>query len=219
MFFSKIVKSSKKLILTQVKSFSAKDNLLNCFKQELEYEEKEYKPISAEEKKLFFNQSGFEFIESQTSARMELKKKVNGFDVSVCYHARSPMPEEENEGKEEEGPANMVDFQILINKSGSQGGFLVDAVVMDSQLNINTVHVSEDLKDYHNRYLTGRVDPDVYQGPDFSTLDDSLQHAFMDFLADLGINEECASFIEISSLDKDQQLYMNWLKSAKNILI
>jgi len=219
MFFSKIVKSSKKLLLAQSKCFSAKNNLMNCFKQEFEFEEKEYKPISSEEKKLFFNQSGFEFIESQTSARMELKKKVNGFDVSVCYHARCPMPEEEEGENKEEGPANMVDFQVLINKTGSSGGFLVDAVVMDSQLSINTIHVAEDLKDYHQRYLTGRVDPDVYQGPDFTTLDDSLQHAFMDFLADLGVNEECASFIEISSLDKDQQLYMNWLKTAKNILI
>lgn len=217
MILSKIVRSSKIMFSSQKKLFSARNNLLNCFKQELEYEEKEYKPISEDEKKLFFNHSGFEFIESTSSARMELKKKSGEFDVTVCYHARSPMPEDEEANNE--GPTNMVDFQLLINKTGQVGGFLVDAVVMDSQVSINAVHCAKDLKDLHSKFLTGRIDPDTYQGPDFSTLDESVQTAFTEFIAELGVNEECASFIEMSSLDKDQQLYMNWLKTSKNTLL
>ena len=82
-----------------------------------------------------------------------------------------------------------------------------------------SVHVSDNLDEYHNKYLTGRIDPDIYQGPDFTTLDETLQHSFIDFVNELGINEECASFIEISSIDKDQQLYIDWLKSVSNYLL
>ena len=212
--------TTKHLIKSHFKPFSAKQNLINCFKQEYDHEEKEYKPISSEEKKIFLEQSGFEFIESATSSRMELRKKTGNYEVSICYFARAPMPEEEeNQQEPEEGPSNMVDFQVLINKTGNTNGVLIDAVVMDSKININAVHIANSIKEYHTKFLTGRIEPEIYQGPDFSTLDDSLQQAFEDFLNELGVNEEAAAFIEVSSLDKDQQLYMSWLKNAKNILI
>ena len=148
--------------------FSSKDNLINCFSQELEYEEKEYKPISDEEKKVFFQNSGFEYIESSNSTRMQLKKTVDGFVVDIHYHARSPMPEEESsENQEENVPSNMTDFFALIHKQGKNTGFLVDGCIMDSQLNINQVHVTGNLQEYHQKLITGNLEPDVYQGPDF----------------------------------------------------
>jgi len=72
---------------------------------------------------------------------------------------------------------------------------------------------------FKSRYLTGKIDPDFYQGPDFATLDENLQQSFQDFLEELGINDECGSFIEMSSIDKDQYLYMHWLQTAKNNLV
>ena len=56
-------------------------------------------------------------------------------------------------------------------------------------------------------------------GPDFSTLDERIQQSFMEFLGDIGINEETGSFIEVMSFDKDQRLYLNWLKNVKNFLV
>ena len=56
-------------------------------------------------------------------------------------------------------------------------------------------------------------------GPDFSTLDERIQQSFMEFLGDVGINEETGSFIEVMSFDKDQRLYLNWLKNVKNFLV
>lgn len=168
-----LIKFNYSKLLT--KNFSARNNLVECFKAEVEFEEKEYKPISAEEKKIFFANSGFEFTESKTTTRMELKKTAWDFNVSICYHARSPLPEdEETKWQEQQGPTNMTDFQVLIQKVGKTSGFLVEAVVMESTININQVHVSENIQEYHSRYLTWRVDPDFFQGPDFSTLDDNL---------------------------------------------
>ena len=66
--------------------------------------------------------------------------------------------------------------------------------------------------------VSGKLDPDLYQGPDFSTLDEGLQNSFNDFLNELGINDEAAAFIEVTSLDKDQYLYMRWLENCKDVL-
>lgn len=201
----------------QIRCFSSKVDLVGALTTEIEYEEKEYEPISAEEKKVFFKNSGFEFIESPTSSRMELKKSTEDFLVTICYHARSPMPED-TENKNE-GPNSITDFQILINKLGKSGGFLIEAVVVDSVVQINQIHIAENVHEYHAKFLTGKIDPDFYQGPDFSTLDDHLQNSFYEFINELGVTEECANFIETSAVDKDQQLYINWLKTTKNVLV
>ena len=219
--FSRILLKSKYIVKPTMRFFSAKNNLITCLTQEHEYESQEYKPLSQEEKKIFFENSGFKFTDFPNSSRMELKKETDNFLVRINYHARSPLPdEEENEQEnEQEGPNNMTDFQVIVTKANSKSGFLVEALVLDSQIQINTVHCSDNIDEYYNKYSTGTIDPSLYQGPDFSTLDENLQQAFSDFLVELGINEDCGSFIEMSSIDKDQKLYMNWLSSLKNNLL
>ena len=57
-----------------------------------------------------------------------------------------------------------------------------------------------------------------YAGPDFSTLDERIQTSFTEYLQGYGINEHLAAFVECMSLDKDQRLYMQWLKSVKDFI-
>lgn len=214
---------SNKFNNTIIRNFSAKNNLATAFTNELNFEQNEYKPISEEEKKVFFKNTGFEFIESNTSPKMELKKSVNDFLVSISYHARAPLPASEEDPQQEQGgegePGSMTDFQVLIQKEGQISGFMIDAVVIDGQININHVHVADNVQEFHAKYLGGKVNPDVYDGPDFQSLDDNLQVSFVDFMSELGVNEEAAAFIEVTSLDKDQSLYMGWLNQCKNNLL
>jgi hypothetical protein len=207
-----------------IKYFStSRNNLVNCFKKEIDYEETEYKPISDEEKKVFFKNSGFEFIESSTSSRMELKKTVGEFHVSLVYNARAPMPQDEESQKqqseENQEPTNLTDCTVIIQKIGKSSGFLVDAMVVDGQFNVNHIYISDNVQEFHTKLVSGKTDPDVYQGPEFSTLDENLQTSFQDFLEELGINDETAAFVEVTAIDKDQSLYINWLKICKNNLI
>ena len=207
---------------TIVRNFSAKNNLITAFTNELNFEENEYKPISEEEKKVFFKNTNFEFIESNTSPKMELKKSVNDFLVCISYVARAPIPASEEESQQEQGdqePGSMTDFQVLIQKEGQISGFMVDAVVIDGQININHVHVADNVQEFHAKYLSGKVNADVYDGPDFQSLDENLQVSFVDFISELGVTEEAAAFIEVTSLDKDQSLYMGWLNQCKNNLL
>lgn len=223
--FKNIIKTgikSSNLHKTLSFNFSSRNSLSTCFKNELEFEEKDYKPISEEEKKVFFKNSGFEFIESKDNARMELKKQSGDFQINIVYHARAPLPADEEANKQgEEMPeaGNMTDCHVLIQKGGESSGFLVDAIVMDGQININHVYVAENVQEFHTKVMTGKVDPDLYSGPEFGTLDENLQTSFVDFLNEVGVNDEAAAFIEVTSIDKDQSLYINWLKTCKNILI
>lgn len=88
--------------LRVVRNFSA-DNLKNILNSEIEHEEKNYEPVSASDKKTFFNNSKFDFVEEENSAKMVLKKTQNGYDVQVIFSAKSPTPEEEGENKEQQG--------------------------------------------------------------------------------------------------------------------
>lgn len=77
-------------------------------------------------------------------------------------------------------PDNMCDFTVKVNKVGSTHGLLFEAVTMDTSININQVHHSENINDYYNNLTSGKNISDLYMGPDFSTLDEvftrKLQH-------------------------------------------
>lgn len=57
-----------------------------------------------------------------------------------------------------------------------------------------------------------------FGGPEFTTLDERLQTALIEYLKGYGVNEELAAFIEHYSLDKEQRLYMQWLEQLTTYL-
>merc|ERR1712073_65191 len=73
-----------------------------------------------------------------------------------------------------------------------------------------------------HRYVIGMVksfasaeekdSPSSYNGPEFEDLDDKLQEAFDEYLAELGMNSEICDFIDAMALDKEQREYIRWLR-------
>merc|ERR1719327_2516373 len=57
-----------------------------------------------------------------------------------------------------------------------------------------------------------------YNGPEFEDLDDKLQEAFDEYLAEIGMNTEVCDFIDAMALDKEQREYVRWLNTAKKFL-
>merc|ERR1711972_596119 len=57
-----------------------------------------------------------------------------------------------------------------------------------------------------------------YSGPEFEDLDDKLQEAMDEYLAEVGMNNEVCDFIDASALDKEQREYIRWLKTSKTFL-
>ena len=58
----------------------------------------------------------------------------------------------------------------------------------------------------------------AYNGPEFEDVDDKLQEALDEYLAEVGMNNEVCDFIDASALDKEQREYIRWLKITKDFL-
>merc|ERR1712048_461186 len=54
-----------------------------------------------------------------------------------------------------------------------------------------------------------------YNGPEFEDLDDKLQEAFDEYLAELGVSTEVCDFVDAMAVDKEQREYVRWLKNCK----
>merc|ERR1712064_41408 len=51
----------------------------------------------------------------------------------------------------------------------------------------------------------------AYNGPDFEDLDENLQEALDEYLAEMGMSDDVCDFVDASALDKEQREYMGWL--------
>jgi complement component 1 Q subcomponent-binding protein len=111
----------------------------------------------------------------------------------------------------------MTEFTVRVVKKGGKSGFLIDASTMDTSFEFNTLQFSENVDGLFNDYLNQKPN-DTYTGPSFNSLDERLQSEVTDFLTTLGVNEELMSFMNVLSVDKDQRLYLKWLKNVQNFL-
>ena len=109
----------------------------------------------------------------------------------------------------------MTEFSVRVIKKGAKNGILIDASSMDTSFEFNTIQYSEDINGLYSDYINQKA-VDFYTGPAFNSLDERLQSEFTDFLTSVGINEELMSFMNVMSVDKDQRLYLGWLKNVQN---
>merc|ERR1712151_361235 len=54
-----------------------------------------------------------------------------------------------------------------------------------------------------------------YNGPEFEDIDEKLQEAFDEYLAELGMSNELCNFVDAVALDKEQREYIRWLRLSK----
>lgn len=198
--------------------------LNRALEKEIKYENENYSQL--EDIETFLNESGFTFDEESDGIFMTLKKQVGNKVIEVNFEARQPIPDdqqfsdEENQGEDEEGgpeTENYCDFTIFITDSGDGKGLVVEGTTVDTEINYNSVQVSNDVGEVKKLHRLERQIKQ-YAGPDFSTLDERIQTALTEYLEGFGVNEHLGAFVECMSLDKDQRLYMNWLTNLKNFV-
>lgn len=92
-----------------------------------------------------------------------------------------------------------------------------DCSTINGEVNINFVTTTHDIQGMKS---SNRVDKysNFYMGPDFSTLDERLQVALTEYLRNFGLSDEVIALIEHFAQDKEQRLYMNWLKECSQFL-
>ncbi|MCO5599754.1 hypothetical protein L7F22_053861 [Adiantum nelumboides] len=127
--------------------------------------------------------------------------------------------EDVNEAKdEEETPAFPVRCAITISKQ-SQGALTIDAQAVDGSFTIENISFYKDAKLATD--LTAEADwarRGLYIGPQFDTLDQTVQEQFEHFLEERGIATELALFIPNFAEFKEQREYCAWLENVKTFV-
>ena len=211
----------RSLMINRPFSSLANKRLVKALEKELEYEQSQYKVD--ESVAPFLQESGFEIIDLEGTTQVILKKKIHGNEVEVAFCARSPYSEDGNEPpegeenqEEENSQDNSTDFQVTIKKAGKSEGLLYECISSQSEIHINNIVYNDDIASVER--ATTFVSGGEYRGPDFSTLDEKLQTAFVEYLKSHEIDEDLAVFVETYSLDKEHRLYMEWIAKMKSFI-
>jgi len=178
---------------------------------EFKHEEEQYE--QPKEVKSFLKASDFKFVDEDGDVNMSLEKEMGDKTIKIEWQLTSPYQEDgENEG-EDDGSMEATDFVITAeNKEGSAGL----SFYCSTQGGEDHRYVVGHVKSYNSAEEKESVSS--YNGPDFEDIDDKLQEAFDEYLAEAGMNNEVCDFIDAMALDKEQREYIRWLKIADQFI-
>jgi hypothetical protein len=86
------------------KSFSNKglESLKSILKSEINHETTNYSPVDQNELKTFYQNTKFQFTETEDSMNMELRKTHGNFEIIVNFQAKPPIPNEEQDQQQDD---------------------------------------------------------------------------------------------------------------------
>jgi complement component 1 Q subcomponent-binding protein len=173
-------------------------------------------------------EKGWKIVTDDATAMTKLLKTVDGTKVQVSFHcqdATERMSEQEEDAEdpnnpdadheEEEEPAS-VRCTVTITKGGKT--LMVVCIAQDSMIRIQNTAMAGTVTDIDALHASG-VDPNLYQGPEFTELAEDLQDAFHSYMEDyLGINNDVAAYIAMQFDYKEQCQYVKFLAETKSLL-
>lgn len=166
----------------------------------------------SKEIKGFLKDSDFKLEETEGDVNMTLVREVDDKVVRIEWQLTSPFdPQMMPEG--EGGEAESTDFSVTIESKSSGAGV---AFYCSTQVGEDHRFVIGNVKTFTNAEAKESIS--AYNGPDFEDLDDKLQEALDEYLAEWGMSDEVCNFIDAMALDKEQREYMAWLKTMKQIV-
>ncbi|KAF5310664.1 hypothetical protein D9619_007729 [Psilocybe cf. subviscida] len=195
--------------------------------EELQYEKKELEAQDAtpEFLKTFTEQGVWAIEDVRGNDEVTLKRKFGDENIRLMFSIADVGPEEEfeneNEEDEDESTSGPLPIRVSasITKSSGPGAMNIDMMVSDGAFTVENISFYEDAT--VGTSLTADADwtrRGLYIGPQFETLDLSVQDAFDAFIAERGINESVAFFIPEYAAHKEQQEYFKWLGKVKNFI-
>eukprot|EP00958_Prasinococcus_capsulatus_P014024 scaffold1460_cov417-Prasinococcus_capsulatus_cf.AAC.5 len=129
-----------------------------------------------------------------------------GQTVEVIFGVKQYAGDEEDYEEEADSEATQHPFTIRIeNKDGSNMYFLCSTSLADGEFLVDYISFMDP---HDNSNLTEFE----YPGPQFSTLDESVQEGLMVYLSERGINEYLLAYMNLKMEDKENELYTEWLR-------
>jgi len=190
---------------------AAAGKVAQTLQAELKHEEEQYE--QPKEITSFLKHSDFKFIDEDADVNMALERSVGDKVARIEWQLTSPYaPDADMEG-EDDGSQEATDFVITVeNKEGTAG----ISFYCSTQGGEDHRYVIGHVKNYCS--AEEKESMSSYNGPDFEDIDDKLQEAFDEYLAEVGMNNEVCDFIDAMALDKEQREYVRWLRITKEFL-
>eukprot|EP00929_Paragymnodinium_shiwhaense_P004093 TRINITY_DN104821_c0_g1_i1.p1 TRINITY_DN104821_c0_g1~~TRINITY_DN104821_c0_g1_i1.p1 ORF type:complete len:251 (+),score=101.58 TRINITY_DN104821_c0_g1_i1:77-754(+) len=190
---------------------AAAPKVIKVLSAEISHEEGEYE--QPKEVKTFLKSSPFKLVEADGDVNMALEREMDGKVVRVEWQLSSPFdPEADLEGGEGSMP-QATDLSISVEKKSDGSGIMF---YCSTQSGEDHRYIIGNIRSYASSEEKDLIS--AYNGPEFEDLDDKLQEAFDEYLAELGMSPELCDFVDATATDKEQREYVRWLKNAKKFL-
>jgi complement component 1 Q subcomponent-binding protein len=161
----------------------------------------------------FLKNTEFKFIDEDGDVNMALEREVGDKVAKIEWQLTSPYAADMEMEGEDDGSQEATDFVITVeNKDGTSG----ISFYCSTQGGEDHRYVIGHVKNYSSAEEKENVSS--YNGPDFEDIDDKLQEAFDEYLAEVGMNNEVCDFIDAMALDKEQREYIRWLQISQKFL-
>ena len=157
----------------------------------------------------FIAKWGYELREYPNNIELQLVKDEDDKEVYIVFQSRTPLTLEDYS----ETMAKHSVFQVRVKQKNSNKYTEFECYTIESEVHIMNVAYSEEEPD-----LKKVIEKTEYRGPEFTTLEKELQYCLLDYLREMGVNEDLGIFVESYSTSKDQKLYLDWLHSIKNFV-
>merc|ERR1712217_589380 len=193
-------------------SAAATSKVAKIIQAELKHEDTNYE--QAKEIKLFLKNTPFKLVEGEGDVNMALERDAGDNVVRIEWQLSSPFdPEAFGEGGEDHEAHEATDMSVTCESKKTGAGI---TFYCSTQTGEDHRYVIGNVKVYST--IDERDSISAYNGPEFEDLDEKLQEAFDEYLAELGMSSEICDFVDAMALDKEQREYVRWLKTTDAFL-
>ncbi|CAK9228961.1 unnamed protein product [Sphagnum troendelagicum] len=189
---------------------SGKDRgFLRVLKAEIEHEDDAYDPPRALARG---PPRPFTLTDTPGKPEVILRRSYGEEDIALkCVSQSSDFGDSYNheyEDQDEEQEQKVVNLKVSVTKGADQPALVFSCFCQPDSIDIDRVYYVEspDLKET------------FYDGPEFSSLDETLQKQFEKYLDARGINGELSNYLLDLLEDKEQREYIRWLKNIESFI-
>jgi complement component 1 Q subcomponent-binding protein len=200
--------------------------------EELQYEKTAAADVAEPEFLKSFKEQGVWAIEDVAgNDEVTLSRKFGNENIRLMFsiadiqsQEEDPAFADEEEGEEpasEDEPIHTYGIRVAfsVTKSNGPGAINVDTVCQEGSFMVDAISFYKDAR--IGTELSAEADwkrRGLYIGPQFDTLDVSVQEEFEKYLQERGINESLALFIPEYAEYKEQKEYLKWLENVKSFV-
>ncbi|XP_058736968.1 uncharacterized protein At2g39795, mitochondrial-like [Vicia villosa] len=201
--------SSRSFANAVAKKSSADDNLIQVLQSEINCALEDNQATEQVEIPIGFP---FEIEDNPGERTIQLKRQYEDEIVTVQVDIPNVTPEENEDDNADDNEKNDTESSIPLVVTVFKG----NGVSLEFGLTAFPDEVSIDSLSI--KKPDNSEDELVYEGPEFTDLDENLQKAFLKYLEIRGITAGTTNFLQEYMFNKDNKEYLLWLKKVKSFV-